>query len=102
ANIAPPAVINHTSLASQNGPIVLIYTCFSLSVLPKKRATVPTPKSKPSKTKNPMNNIVIKINQNSLRDKSSIYILFIDRIHYLFLFFITMIFFLYMTRKQVN
>src|SRR5699024_1478914 len=68
ANIAPPAVINQTSLASQNGPIVLIYTRFSVSSFPKKRETIPTPKSKPSKTKKPTNNIVINMNQNSLRD----------------------------------
>ena len=34
ANVAPPATMSHTSLPSQNGPIVLIATRRSRSVLP--------------------------------------------------------------------
>ena len=51
ANIAPAAVISHTSLPSHTGPIVLIITPRSRSSRPSTRSSTPTPKSKPSSTK---------------------------------------------------
>ncbi|MNR27278.1 hypothetical protein D3C85_1445440 [compost metagenome] len=78
AKIAPPAVSSHTSLASQNGPMELIRTRRSVSFLASTCVAMPTPKSKPSKKKNPMNNTATSTNHNSLRD--SILILLAKRI----------------------
>ena len=51
AKVAPPAVISHTSLPSQTGPIVLMITRRSVSVRPRTGSSTPTPKSKPSRKK---------------------------------------------------
>ena len=57
ANIAPAAVISHTSLPSHTGPIVLISTRRRVSATwasrprPRIGSNIPTPKSKPSSTK---------------------------------------------------
>ncbi len=68
ANIAPIAEINQTSFASQKGPIVLIKARRSKSFLPKKRDTIPIPKSKPSKKIKPTNRMDTSKYQNSLRE----------------------------------
>jgi hypothetical protein len=51
ANVAPPATISHTSLASQKGPIELTTTRRSVSSRPITGNRIPTPKSKPSRKK---------------------------------------------------
>ena len=43
ANIAPPAVSSQTSLPSHTGPMVLMMTRFSFSVLPRKGMSMATP-----------------------------------------------------------
>src|SRR5262245_6722616 len=63
---APPT-ISHTSLPSQNGPIVLIATRLSMSVCPTKRCRIPTPKSNPSSTKKPVQNTATTENQKTSR-----------------------------------
>ena len=70
ANIAPPAVISHTSLPSQTGPIVLrtARSCCSRSPVatrPKSFISMPTPKSKPSSTKKPRKSAARAMNQKS-------------------------------------
>ncbi len=54
AKVAPPATMSHTSLPSQNGPMVLMATRRSRSVLPTIECNAPTPKSNPSSTKKPV------------------------------------------------
>ena len=51
AKVAPPATSSQTSLPSQTGPMVLIATLRSVSVRPTQGRSMPTPKSKPSRTK---------------------------------------------------
>ena len=63
ANIDAPAVINQTSFPSHHGPIVLITTRRSVSVLPITMCSIPTPKSNPSSTKNPIQRTVMMMNQ---------------------------------------
>jgi hypothetical protein len=70
ANIAPPAVISHTSLPSHTGPMVLRTArwCCSRSLLatrPKTFINMPMPKSKPSSTKKPRNSPARAMNQKS-------------------------------------
>ena len=67
ANIAAPATISHTSLPSQNGPIELIASRRSASVRPTSPCSIPTPKSKPSSTKNPVQSSVTSVNQTSAK-----------------------------------
>ena len=51
AKVAPPAVSSHTSLPSQWGPMVLSATRRSCSSLGRYFSSMPTPKSKPSRTR---------------------------------------------------
>jgi hypothetical protein len=53
AKMAAPATISHTSLPSQNGPMVLTARRRSTSVRPITAWSIPTPKSNPSRTKKP-------------------------------------------------
>ena len=53
AKVAAPATMSHTSLPSQVGPMVLTATRRSVSFLATNEWSMPTPKSKPSSTKNP-------------------------------------------------
>ena len=63
ANVAAPATISHTSLPSQTGPIVLTSTRRSRSLRPTNECSMPTPKSKPSSTKNPVQKTATITNQ---------------------------------------
>ena len=45
AKVTPPAVINHTSFPSQNGPMALYTVLISLSDLATNGKAVPRPKS---------------------------------------------------------
>ena len=51
ANVPAPAVMSHTSLPSQCGPMVLMRTRRSVSSLASVGMSMPTPKSKPSRTR---------------------------------------------------
>jgi hypothetical protein len=51
AKVAPPAVISHTSLPSQTGPMLRSSTRRSRSSRAKGLSSMPTPKSKPSSTR---------------------------------------------------
>src|SRR5450755_1149673 len=61
--MAAPATTSHTSLPSQTGPMVLIATRRSTSVRPTILCSAPTPKSKPSRTKNPVQKKATMTNQ---------------------------------------
>ena len=63
ANIDAPATISQTSLPSHHGPMVLIATRRSVSVLPITRCSAPTPKSNPSSTKKPTQRTAMMTNQ---------------------------------------
>ena len=63
ANSDAPATTSHTSLPSHQGPIVFMQTRRSISVLPMNRCSMPTPKSNPSSTKNPIQRTVMMTNQ---------------------------------------
>ena len=65
AKITAPATISHTSLPSQTGPMVLTMTRRSGSVRPRNECNMPTPKSKPSRTKKPTQNRTSTMNQRS-------------------------------------
>ena len=71
AKIPAPATISHTSLPSQTGPIVALATRCSSSVLPITRCNIPTPKSNPSSTKNPVHNTAMAMNQKTWRPMSA-------------------------------
>src|SRR6478735_7919604 len=76
ANIAPPAVISQTSLPSQTGPMVLSaarrrFSASSLAARPNSAISIPTPKSKPSSTKNPRKSAASAMNQKSCSPISS-------------------------------
>ena len=51
ANIAPTAVISHTSLPSQTGPMMFSSTRRRGSSRAQKRTSMPTPRSKPSRAR---------------------------------------------------
>ena len=76
ANIAPPAVISHTSLPSHTGPMVLstARSCCSRwpagARRPKNFISIPTPKSKPSKTRKPTKSAARAMNQKSCNPMS--------------------------------
>ena len=63
ANMPAPATTSHTSLPSHQGPIVLSARLRSSSVRPTIVCNMPTPKSKPSSTKNPIQKIARMTNQ---------------------------------------
>src|SRR6266566_8583010 len=64
ANIPAPATISQTSLPSHSGPIVLIAARRSASSLPTTLCSMPTPKSNPSRMKNPVHSTAMRTNQN--------------------------------------
>jgi len=64
ANMAAAATISQTSLPSQSGPIVLMAALRPASSLPTTPCSMPTPKSNPSRTKNPVHRTVMTMNQN--------------------------------------
>ena len=53
AKMPAPATISQTSFPSQNGPMEFMAARFSSSVFPTIPCSMPTPKSNPSRTKNP-------------------------------------------------
>src|SRR5690625_3881612 len=63
AKVAPPAGMSHTSLPSHTGPIVLSMTRRSRSSRATGRRSMPTPKSKPSRTKYPVHRTAMSKNQ---------------------------------------
>src|SRR5215471_7534942 len=67
ANMAAPATISQTSLPSHSGPIVLIAALRSASFLPTALCSMPTPKSNPSRMKNPVHSTAMRMNQNGTR-----------------------------------
>src|SRR5215472_7734696 len=64
ANMAAPAQISHTSLPSHSGPIVLMAARRPESLLAMTPCSMPTPKSNPSRMKNPVHKIAMTMNQN--------------------------------------
>src|SRR5580704_18225371 len=56
--------MSQTSLPSHSGPIVLIAARRPGSSAPTASCSMPTPKSKPSRMKNPIHRTVIAMNQN--------------------------------------
>ncbi len=67
AKIAAAPTTSQTSLPSQNGPTVLMATRRSVSVRPTTEWMAPTPKSKPSSTKNPVQKTAMMMNHRSAR-----------------------------------
>src|SRR5690625_3708826 len=75
ANMAPPAVISHTSLPSHTGPMVLSAArrCASAvsvgppAARPNGAISMPTPKSNPSSRKNPRNSAATTTNHTSCK-----------------------------------
>src|SRR3954451_12885538 len=65
ANMAAPATTSHTSLPSHSGPMVSTAASLPGSSPPTGPCRMPTPKSKPSRTKKPAQSTVITMNQNS-------------------------------------
>ncbi len=65
--MAAPATISHTSLPSHSGPIVLTAARLPASPRPATVCSIPTPKSNPSSTKNPVHSSAITMNQNWAR-----------------------------------
>ena len=53
AKVAEPATTSHISLPSQRGPMELTAMRRSTSSRPMNECSMPTPKSNPSRTKNP-------------------------------------------------
>ena len=53
AKVAAPATTSHTSFPSQMGPMELTAMRRSTSSFPTNECSIPTPKSNPSKMKNP-------------------------------------------------
>src|SRR5690348_1785495 len=62
-----PATISQTSLPSHSGPIVLIAARRPASSPPTRLCSMPTPKSNPSRTKNPVHKIAMTMYQNGMR-----------------------------------
>ena len=67
ANMAAAATISQTSLPSQSGPIVLMAARRPASSRPTTLCSMPTPKSNPSRTKNPVHRIAMMMNQNGTK-----------------------------------
>ena len=65
AKRAPPAVMNHTWLPSQVGPMAFNTTRRCASVRPTKGSSVPTPRSKPPSKANPISSTPTKSHQIS-------------------------------------
>src|SRR5271169_177833 len=67
ANMPAAATISQTSLPSHSGPIVLMAARRPASSVPITPCSMPTPKSKPSRTKNPVHKIAMMMYQNGMR-----------------------------------
>src|SRR5215475_5429814 len=67
ANMPAPATISQTSLPSHSGPIVLMAARRPASSRPTTACSMPTPKSNPSKTKNPVHRNAMTMYQNGTR-----------------------------------
>src|SRR5215467_6572365 len=67
ANMPAPATISQTSLPSHSGPIVLIAARRPASSRPIRLCSMPTPKSNPSRTKNPVHKNAMTMYQNGTR-----------------------------------
>src|ERR1700755_2657649 len=67
ANMPAPATISQTSLPSHSGPIVLMAARRPASSRPTTACSMPTPKSNPSKTKNPVHKNAMTMYQNGTR-----------------------------------
>ena len=67
ANMPAPATISQTSLPSHSGPIVLIAARRPASPVPTTLCSMPTPKSNPSRMKNPVQKNAMTMNQNGTR-----------------------------------
>src|SRR5215813_735448 len=67
ANMAAAAVISQTSLPSHSGPMVLMAARRPASSVATRSCSMPTPKSNPSRTKNPVHKIAMMVNQNGMR-----------------------------------
>ncbi len=70
ANMPAPATISQTSLPSHSGPIVLIAARRPASSRPTRLCSMPTPKSNPSRTKNPVHKTAMMMYQNGTRRSS--------------------------------
>src|SRR5580700_508911 len=64
--MAAPTTISQTSLPSQSGPIVLMAARRPASSVPITACSMPTPKSNPSRTKNPVHKIAMTMYQNGI------------------------------------
>src|ERR1700749_3461181 len=62
-----PARISQTSLPPHSGPIVLMAARRPASSPPTRACSMPTPKSKPSRMKNPVHKIAMTMYQNGTR-----------------------------------
>lgn len=58
--------MSQTSLASQVGPMVLTITRLSVSSLPRKGSSMATPKSNPSRKKNPIHSTAMRMNHTGV------------------------------------
>src|SRR6478672_12677777 len=67
ANMPAPATISQTSLPSHSGPIVLIAARRPPSSPPTRLWSMPTPKSNPSRMKNPVHKMAMMMYQNGMR-----------------------------------
>ena len=67
ANMAAPATISQTSLPSHSGPIVLMTARRPASSAPITPCSMPTPKSNPSRMKNPVHSTAMMMYQNGTR-----------------------------------
>ncbi len=65
ANVPATATISQTSLPSQNGPMDSIAALRPSSSRPTTRCSMPTPKSKPSRTRKPVQSTTRTMNQKS-------------------------------------
>src|SRR4051794_3284204 len=71
ANIAAAATTSQTSLPSHRGPIESTASWRSSSDRPTAVCSMPTPKSKPSSTKNPVHSSATRTNQTTARPMSA-------------------------------
>jgi hypothetical protein len=81
AKIAAPAVISQTSLPSQTGPMVLSMTRLLGSSLAVISMCMPTPRSKPSRSRKPIQRIAMAMNQ-TLGRMSMSFLLVVGRRQY--------------------
>ena len=66
AKVAPPAVSSHTSLPSQVGPMARTMMSRSSSSLPREGRSMATPKSNPSRKKNPIHRTAMRMNHTGV------------------------------------